>query len=66
MTQLKDNILNDIEVFRGEGHRFLNNELTVMQFKHLSGGMGAYAEKSKTTFMVRFRTPSGIINLNQM
>ncbi|NME84341.1 nitrite/sulfite reductase [Clostridium sp. SM-530-WT-3G] len=66
MTQLKDNIINDIEVFRGEGHKFLNNELTVMQFKHLSGGMGAYAEKSKTTFMVRFRTPSGIINLDQM
>ena len=66
MIQLKESILKDIEVFRGEGHKFLNKELTVMDFKHLSGGMGSYAERSKTTFMVRFKTPSGIMTLDEM
>lgn len=66
MKELKDKLFGEIEVFRGEGHKFLNKELSVMEFKHASGGMGVYAERSRDTFMIRFRTPSGIIKLEEM
>lgn len=66
MKELKDKLFEEIEVFRGEGHKFLNKELSVMEFKHASGGMGVYAERSRNTFMIRFRTPSGIIKLEEM
>lgn len=66
MKELKDKLFEEIEVFRGEGHKFLNKELSVMEFKHTSGGMGVYAERSRNTFMIRFRTPSGIIKLDEM
>lgn len=66
MKELKENILEEIEILREKGHKFLNKELSVMEFKHASGGMGVYAERSRNTFMIRFRTPSGIINLDEM
>ena len=61
MKQLKEKILIEIEEFRKAGHKFLNGEITVAEFKGISGGLGVYAERSKNTFMIRFRTSSGII-----
>ncbi len=66
MKELKEKLLGEIEEFREKGHKFLNKELSVMDFKHASGGMGVYAERSRNTFMIRFRTPSGIISFNEM
>ena len=66
MKELKEKLFGEIESFREQGHKFLNKELSVMEFKHASGGMGVYAERSRNTFMIRFRTPSGIINLDEM
>jgi ferredoxin-nitrite reductase len=66
MKELKEKLLVEIEEFREKGHKFLNKELSVMDFKHASGGMGVYAERSRNTFMIRFRTPSGIISFNEM
>ncbi|MGN0145385.1 MAG: nitrite/sulfite reductase, partial [Clostridium sp.] len=43
-----------------------NGEISVMEFKHASGGMGVYAERSKNTFMIRLRIPSGITDINEL
>ena len=40
MKELKEKLLGEIEEFREKGHKFLNKELSVMDFKHASGGMG--------------------------
>lgn len=66
MNELKEKILNEIEEFRKIGYKFLNEELSVMEFKHASGGMGVYAERNKKTFMIRFRIPSGMITFDKM
>ena len=39
MEHLKETLLNEIEEYREQGKKFLNKELTVPQFKKLSGGM---------------------------
>ena len=66
MSKLSEELLNEIEEFRKLGHKFLNGEVSVMDFKHHSGGMGVYAERSRNTFMVRLRIPSGITNIQEL
>ena len=58
MEKLKEVLLSEIEEFRSSGHKFLNGEMTVMDFKHLSGGMGSYAHRGGKEFMLRLRIPS--------
>lgn len=36
---------NEIKAFREEGHKFYNKELSVGDFKKISGGMGVYAQR---------------------
>ena len=66
MNNLKEELLGEIEGFRALGHKFLDGELSVPEFKHASGGMGVYAERNKKSFMIRLRTSSGITDINQM
>lgn len=66
MNKLKKELLDEIEDFRKLGHKFVSEELSVMEFKKYSGGMGVYAERNKKTFMIRLRIPSGITNLNEL
>lgn len=66
MTKLKDVLYSEIEDFREKGHKFLNGELNVMQFKHASGGFGVYAHRGGKEFMIRLRIPSGITDLEEM
>lgn len=66
MNELREKLFSEIEGFRETGHKFLNKELSVPEFKGISGGMGVYAERSKNTFMIRLRTPSGMIKLDEM
>lgn len=66
MTKLKKILYDEIEDFREKGHKFLNGELNVMQFKHASGGFGVYAHRGGKEFMIRLRIPSGITNLEEM
>ena len=54
---------DEIESFRETGHKFLNGELTVPEFKGKSGGFGVYAQRGGKKFMIRLRTPSGIVSL---
>ncbi len=66
MSNLKEELLREIEEFRAVGHKFLDGGLSVMEFKHASGGMGVYAERNKKDFMIRLRTSSGITDIEQM
>ena len=66
MEKLKEVLLPEIEEFRKVGHKFINGEMSVMDFKHASGGMGAYAHRGGKEFMLRLRMPSGIITMPQL
>lgn len=66
MIKLKLELLNEIEEFREIGHKFLRDELSVAEFKKISGGMGVYAQRNKNGFMIRLRIPSGITSKEQM
>ena len=66
MEKLKEVLYGEIEEFREKGHKFINGELNIMQFKHASGGFGVYAHKGKEKFMIRLRIPSGITNVDEM
>lgn len=57
---------DEIKKFRAEGHRFYNKEISVGDFKKISGGMGVYAQRGGESFMIRLRTNSGILPLNQL
>lgn len=65
MEKLKEKLLTEIEEFREVGHKFYNGEISMMDFKHKSGGMGVYAHKGGKEFMIRLRIPSGIITVPQ-
>lgn len=60
MSELKDILRQEIEEFRTVGHDFLDGKLSVMEFKHHSGGMWVYAHRGGKEFMVRLRIPSGV------
>lgn len=60
--ELKEVLRKEIEEYRENGHKFLNKELNVPQFKKLSGGMGSYAHRGGQEFMIRLKTPSGVIS----
>lgn len=66
MTNLKQELLSEIENFKKLGNKFLQGEVSALDFKKISGGMGVYSERSKKDFMIRLRIPSGITSISQM
>ncbi len=66
MKKLKEDLLNEIEEFRKTGHEFVDGKISMMEFKHASGGMGVYAHRGGKEFMIRLRVPSGVISLETM
>lgn len=66
MDNLKNTLMEEIDIFRENGHKFLNKELSVAEFKVISGGMGVYAQRGGTKFMIRLRIPSGVLDINTM
>ncbi len=63
MEGYKKCLKEEAEEFRKTGKRFLDGELSKMEFKKMSGGMGCYAQRDGKHFMIRLRTPSGVISL---
>ena len=61
-NELKEVLREEIKAYRENGHKFLNKELKMLEFKRLSGGMGSYAHKGGKEFMIRLKTPSGVIS----
>lgn len=66
MNGYNEMLKSEISSFRELGHKFLNKEVSVGDFKGASGGMGVYAQRGGQNFMIRLRTPSGIISLKHM
>ena len=66
MSKLKKILLDEIEGFRAIGHKFVNKEISMMDFKHQSGGMGVYAHRGGEKFMIRLRIPSGHTDVSEM
>jgi len=66
MESLKNILRDEIAEFREKGHKFLNGELTVAEFKGISGGMGAYAQKGGKEFMIRLRIPCGVFGKKEI
>lgn len=58
----KEKMINEIKGFREKGEAFLRKEISVAEFKGISGGMGVYAQKGGESFMLRLRIPSGILS----
>ena len=61
MEAYKKLLKEEVEILRKKGHEFLEGTLTRAELKGLSGGMGSYAQKEAGKFMIRLRTPSGIV-----
>ena len=40
----------------------MEKEISKAEFKGISGGMGVYAQQDQKSFMIRLRTPSGLIS----
>ncbi|WP_300392453.1 nitrite/sulfite reductase [Fusobacterium sp.] len=66
MENYNEMLKSEIGAFRELGHRFLNKEVSVGEFKGASGGMGVYAQRGGQSFMIRLRTSSGVIALKHM
>ncbi|MBC2580222.1 nitrite/sulfite reductase [Clostridium sp. DJ247] len=66
MSNFKEILLNEIPAFNELGHKFLNGEVNRADFKGVSGGMGVYAHRSGTEFMVRLRVASGVLNREKL
>ena len=66
MRRLKEELINEIDEFRENGKNFLNGNISKMEFKHISGGFGVYAERSQKTFVIRLRIPSGITDVEEL
>ena len=61
MSAYKETLKEEVEVLRERGKKFLNDEITRADLKGFSGGLGSYSQREKGKFMVRLRTPSGIM-----
>ncbi len=66
MNKLKDILRDEIEEFRKVGADFKEGKISVMEFKHSSGGFGVYAHRGGKEFMVRLRIPSGVTNVEEL
>ncbi|MGL5151010.1 MAG: nitrite/sulfite reductase [Clostridium sp.] len=65
MNDFKKKLIDEIPNFKEMGEKFLNKELGKMDFKKFSGGYGVYAHRDQENFMIRLRTPSGVISLKE-
>lgn len=53
---------DEVEQLRLKGYQFEKGEITRNEFKAVSGGMGSYAQKENGRYMIRLKTPSGVIS----
>ena len=62
MEAYKKLLKEEVEVLREKGTAFVEGTLSRNELKGFSGGMGSYAQKEVGKFMIRLRTPSGIVS----
>ncbi len=66
MNEFNQKLKDEIASFREIGHKFVNKEITVNEFKGNSGGMGVYAQRGGSKFMIRLRIPSGVLSFSHL
>lgn len=66
MNNFNEMLKSEINSFRRLGHKFLDKEVSVGDFKGVSGGMGVYAQRGGEKFMIRLRIPSGVLPLKHL
>lgn len=59
-------LLSEIPSFRDYGHKFMNGEVSKMDFKKVSGGFGIYAQRDQKSFMIRLRVSCGVFSREQL
>lgn len=64
--EVKARLLKDIDAFAATSAKFFNKEISVGDYKGLSGPFGTYAERGANTAMYRLRLPAGRITTKQM
>lgn len=60
-NELKHTLTKDFDVFREASEKFYKKELSVGEYKGISGNFGSYAERGAETGMLRLRLPGGSI-----
>lgn len=65
-VKLKSVLMGEIEGLREAGHKYINGEISMMDFKHKSGGFGVYGHRGGKEFMIRLRIPSGKTDLVEL
>ena len=66
MNNLKEILLNELPRFKETSLKFLNGEMSKLDYKGFSGGYGVYAQRDQKSFMIRLRTSSGVISKSQL
>lgn len=62
MEAYKAYLKNEVEELRAKGKAFLNGDVTRVELRGFSGGFGCYAQREDGKFMIRMRTPSGLVS----
>ena len=66
METLKEKLKKEIPDFLKSGLEYKEKKISMMDFKHKSGGMGVYAQRSGQEFMIRLRLLSGVLEVDQL
>lgn len=66
MDNFNEMLKSEISSFRSLGYKFAAKEVSIGDFKGVSGGMGVYAQRGGERFMIRLRTSSGVLSLKHM
>ncbi len=66
MEALKEKLKHEIPGFLQAGKEYKEKKISKMDFKHKSGGMGVYAQRSGQDFMIRLRLMSGVMDVEQL
>lgn len=61
MEAYKQILKEEVEVLRKKGKAFLAGDISRNELKGFSGGLGSYSQRETGKFMIRLRTPSGIL-----
>lgn len=64
--ELKYRIKNEIQEFRETVNKFFNKELSVKDFKGMSGGFGCYAQRGGNAMMLRLRMTADVLSKDKM
>lgn len=66
MDKLKHNLLNEIPNFRNTSLKFINGEISKLEYNSFSSGYGVYAQNNQNSFMIRLRVSSGVLSKSQL